>query len=100
MIKHIVMWKLKDEALGATAAENAKRLKERLEALKGVVDGVIELEVGINTNPSEAAFDVVLYSVFESMDALEAYRMHPEHQKLIGFVGEIRSERRVVDYEA
>ena len=79
MIKHIVMWKLKDEALGATAAENAKRLKERLEALKGVVDGVIELEVGINTNPSEAAFDVVLYSVFETMDALEAYRTHPEH---------------------
>lgn len=99
MIKHIVMWRLKDEALGARAAENAERLQKRLEALKESIPEIRELEVGININPSSAASHVVLYSVFDSREDLEAYQKHPEHQKVAGFVGEIRSERRVVDYE-
>ncbi len=99
MIKHIVMWRLKDEALGATKEENAFKLKETLLALKDVIDELKAVDVGINFNPSEAAFDVVLYSEFDNREGLEAYQKHPEHVKIVEFVGEIRTDRAVVDYE-
>lgn len=99
MIKHIVMWRLKDSAAGAGKEENARRLKEALHALEGVIDELKAVEVGINFNPSPAAFDVVLYSEFEDREGLEAYQNHPEHLKIVDFVGEIRSDRAVVDYE-
>ena len=50
MVTHIVFWKLKDEALGADKAENAKQIKQRLEALVGIIPGLIEAKVGINEN--------------------------------------------------
>lgn len=99
MVKHIVMWRLKDEALGATKEENALKLKETLLALKNEIDELKAVDVGINFNPSEAAFDVVLYSEFEDRQGLEAYQKHPEHVKIVKFVGEIRTDRAVVDYE-
>jgi hypothetical protein len=99
MIKHIVMWRLKDEAAGATKEENALKLKESLESLLDLVPSLIAAEVGINFNPSDAAFDVVLYSEFEDREGLKAYQNHPEHVKIVDFVGEIRSDRAVVDYE-
>ncbi len=99
MIKHIVMWRLKDEALGASKEENALKLKETLLALKNEIQELKAVDVGINFNPSEAAFDVVLYSEFENREGLETYQKHPEHVKIVKFVGEIRTDRAVVDYE-
>jgi hypothetical protein len=99
MIKHIVMWRLKDEAAGATKEGNALKLKDALESLKGKIESLKAAEVGINFNPSPAAFDVVLYSEFEDQDGLNAYQNHPEHVKIADFVGEIRTDRAVVDYE-
>ncbi|HML95173.1 MAG TPA: Dabb family protein [Thermodesulfobacteriota bacterium] len=99
MIKHIVMWRLKDFAAGASREENAKKLKESLEDLKDRVEDIKALEVGINFNSSPAAFDVVLYSEFEDRRGLDAYQNHPEHLKIVDFVGEIRTDRAVVDYE-
>lgn len=100
MIKHIVMWRLKDFANEASKEENATRLKNSLESLKDKISEINHIEVGININRSEAAFDVVLYSEFDSMEALQAYQRHPEHMNIVGFVNEIRSERAVVDYES
>lgn len=100
MIKHIVMWKLKDFAEGADKAENARRLKAKLEGLRGVIPEFKTAEVGINFAAGDAAFDVVLYSEFESKDALRAYQNHPEHQKLIReFLDKVRIDKKVVDYE-
>ena len=64
MVKHIVMWKLKEEALEHTKAENAKKIKELLEALPGVIPDILELQVGINENGGE--FDAVLVTKFPS----------------------------------
>ena len=99
MIKHIVMWRLKDKAAGATKEENALKLKERLEGLVDVIDSLHVAEVGINYNPSDAAFDVILYSEFDDKEGLDSYQNHPEHLKIVDFVGEIRTDRAVVDYE-
>ena len=97
MIKHIVMWNLEDVAEGNSRDENARRIKKGLESLKGVIDGIIHLEVGINVNPK--GFDLVLYSEFSSMDALKEYDCHPEHLKMREFIHKVITERVVADYE-
>ena len=94
MIKHIVMWKLNDE----NKSTNAQLIKEKLEALVGVIPGLLEVEVGIDFNKSDAAFDVVLYSVLESKAALESYQIHPAHQAVVPIVKAAACQRVVVDY--
>ncbi len=99
MIKHIVFWKLKDQANGLDKAENAQQIKEKLEALNGQIEGLIHLEVGMDFLHSPESADLVLYSEFESKDALTYYANHPLHKAVMPFIAEARSERRVVDYE-
>lgn len=99
MIKHIVMWKLKEEAEGKTKAENALELKKRLEALKAEIVEIKEIEVGLNICDSDQAYDVVLNSVFEDEASLERYQKHPKHLAVGSFIGKIREERVVVDYQ-
>ena len=55
MVKHIVMWKLKEEAEGKTKKENAEIIKSSLESLKNKISEIVEIEVGINWNDSDAA---------------------------------------------
>ena len=100
MVKHIVMWKLKDYAENASKNDNALKLKNRLEELKDLIPEIQSIEVGINFDTSEAAYDVVLYSEFENKEDLRAYQAHPEHQRLISeFLEHVRIDKKVVDYE-
>lgn len=99
MVKHIVFWKLKENANGNTKAENALLIKEKLEALNGRIKGVLKIEVGIDFSKTESSSDVVLYSEFASREDLDNYQSHPEHKALLPFITEARSERIVVDYE-
>ncbi len=99
MIQHIVMWKLKDYAAGADKKENTERLIAELRKLKEKIECICELQVGENcVGEGEARSDVCLVTTFKTLDDLEAYQKHPEHQKVVAFVGEIVSERRVVDF--
>jgi hypothetical protein len=100
MIKHIVMWTLKEQAEGASKAENIIKIREQLEALVGVVPGLLNVEVGENFTDSPAAADLVLYSEIESREALPVYQQHPEHVKVAQFIGAVTSARQVVDYES
>lgn len=99
MIKHVVMWKLKDFAEGADRARNAKRVKIELEALKNLIPQIWHIEVGVNCIESDAAYDVVLYSVFKSQADLDAYQNHPDHRAVAEFIGKLRESRVVVDYK-
>ncbi len=92
------MWKLKEFAEGNSKEKNALIMKERLEALKNEIPEIKTLEVGINFISSQASFDVVLYSEFETKEALDIYAKHPSHLKVGEFVTKIREERVVVDY--
>ncbi|MYN03890.1 Dabb family protein [Pseudoduganella sp. DS3] len=98
MIKHIVMWKLKDHAEGADRATNARKMKAQLEACAGIVPGILKLEVGLAEPGLEATYDVVLYSEFESKEALDAYQSHPQHAALKPFFGAVRDARQCMDY--
>lgn len=95
MIKHIVMWKLKDD----NKEENAKKIKTMLEGLKGKIKEIKEINVGININKSDASMDVCLVSVFNSLGDLDIYQNHEEHVKVATFVREVSKERKVVDFE-
>jgi quinol monooxygenase YgiN len=98
MIRHIVLWRLK----GETETEKRDRglqIKSVLEALNGKIPGMIRLEVGFDFSRTPDSSDIVLYSEFESKDAVEAYQKHPEHVKVMPFVREHRTERRMADCE-
>lgn len=99
MIKHIVMWKLKPFAEGADKAANAAAMKAKLEACAKLVPGTLKFEVALAQDGLEASYDVVLYSEFESREALAAYAAHPTHKAIIPFIGAVRDERQCMDYE-
>ncbi len=100
MIKHIVMWKLKEVAEGKTKLENASIMKELLEGLPAKIEELDSAEVGINilNGDDEAICDVVLTTVCKDEAALKVYADHPEHQKVVQFIKKVVRERRVVDY--
>ena len=99
MIKHIVMWKIKDFAEGASKKEICIKLKEELEALKKMIPAVHSIEVGINFSEDAAAYDLVLNSEFMDEKALEEYQRHPEHVKVANYIARVREERILVDYK-
>jgi len=99
MIKHIVLWTFKESAEGKTKSVNLKETKTLLEELKGKIKEVTRLEVGINFNPGQYAYDLALYSEFSSKEDLLVYTNHSEHQKVVEYLGKVRDQRIVVDYE-
>jgi hypothetical protein len=98
MLKHIVLFKLKENVEGASKEENAKKIKRDLESLKSMIPQIRHMEVGINCIPGDAAYDVAIYSEFASEADLSIYAKHPEHVKVADFVGKVRESRVVVDY--
>jgi hypothetical protein len=98
MIKHVVMFKLKEWAEGSDRAANIVALKAKLEALPAQIGEIKFFEVGLNFLQASVAYDLVLVSEFESKEALYSYQTHPEHVKVANFVGKTSESRIVVDY--
>ncbi len=81
MVKHVIVWTLKDE-YSAEEKENIKKgIKEGLEGLKGKIPGLVDIKVNINGLASSNA-DLMLDSTFETEEALKGYSVHPEHVKV------------------
>ena len=99
MVKHIVAWRLKDSAGGNDKATNARLVRDKLEALRGRIPGLLRLEVGLDFSGTDASADLVLVTEFASRADLAAYQVHPAHQAVVAFVREVVAERRFVDYE-
>lgn len=93
------MWKLKEFAEGKDKLENAKIIKMGLEDLENKINQIRCIEVGININKSEQAYDVVLYSEFDSVEDLNLYQNHPDHLRISEFITNLRDVRVVTDYE-
>ena len=97
MIKHIVMWNVR----GETPAEKDRAIaavREAFEGLRGRVAGLRHLEIGVDASRVPYACDVVLYSEFESAQALRDYADHPAHLLARERVGDLRTARYQVDY--
>ena len=99
MIKHIVMWKLKEEAEGNSKAENALKIQEIIHNLRGKIDALNHVEVSVNIKEALPEADVLLYSEFDSMDDLKAYATHPLHVDCVAFIKSVVESRYVMDYE-
>jgi precorrin isomerase len=94
MIKHIVMWKLKPE----NKIENAKEIKKRIEGLQAIITDVKLIEVGININELDGAYDIVLYSEFADIKKLNNYQNNPKHLEVVKFIKQVTETRIFVDY--
>jgi hypothetical protein len=94
-----VFWRLNENAYGNDKQKNAQILKDKLLAMQGKVDGLVKVEVGFDFSNEKDSCDVVLYSEFESKEALHKYQIHTDHEAIKKWLSEVRYERRVVDYE-
>ena len=79
MVKHVIIWQLKEEY---NTPQIKNGIKEGIEGLLGVVPGLLEVKVEINPLGSSKNGDVMLYSAFEDEAALKGYAVHPEHVKV------------------
>ena len=104
MIRHIIFWKLKTEAEGATAKENGQKMVDAFHALEGKIPGLVSIESGLNFGKAELGngdveYDIALDTTFRTKEALDFYQGHPEHQAIVAFVKKVVTERRAVDFE-
>ena len=97
MIRHIVMWNVAG-ASHDTRRANIERLVQAFEGLRGVVPGLLKIEVGVDESGVDYACDVVLYTEFDSSESLRAYASHPEHARVRLELGDVRTARHQVDY--
>lgn len=99
MVRHVILWQLKDEISGSEKGIVKKGIKEGLEGLKGKIEGLVEIKVNENPLPSSNA-DVMLDSLFESADALKNYSTHPAHVEVAnGKVRPYTKARTCMDFE-
>ena len=97
MIKHIVMWTLKDEAEGADKAINLLKMQALLESCKELVPGILKFEVSLAQPGLECTCDILLYSEFDSVHSLDDYQSHPLHVATKPFIGAVRATRHCMD---
>ncbi len=99
MIHHIVMIKLKPFSGKDEKQEKAIEVKNALESLPALISEIKFYEVGLNLLESERASDIVLISKFDTLNTLDAYRVHPEHKKVLALISEYAEKVTAVDYE-
>ena len=97
MVKHMIIWKMKDEV--ADKAAKAAEIKIALEGLAGKIDGLVEMHI-LTERYGCSAGDVMMDSAFRDLAALEAYQKHPLHVAIAdGLVRPAMSQRLSFDYE-
>ena len=99
MVKHVILWQLKDELSGMEMDRVKAGIKEGLESLQGEIPGLVDIKVNI-TGLSSSNADLMLDSTFEDEAALKGYAVHPEHVAVAnGKVRPYTKTRLCLDYE-
>ena len=99
MIRHVVMWKFKDLGEGKTKEENLDIVKDKLLALIPIIPELKKMEIGKDVSHTDASYDLILITEFESLDDLHTYAVHPEHVKIVNYVKNVVESRVVLDCE-
>lgn len=97
MVKHIILWKLKESLSEEEKAAARAEAKRRLENLNGKIDGMISLKVVTDRLPSSNA-DMMLDSEFENAEALAGYQVNPLHVEAATFVRSVVEARLCLDF--
>lgn len=96
MLDHIILLKFKE----STTTEQLHQVIERFKSLRKHLEGVVDLQAGLNFSDRNQGFQVVLTIRFESREALQAYEVNAEHQACSAFIREAgRLDGIVVDIE-
>lgn len=98
MVRHIVMWVLKENLQGQEKEDVCKRMKIELEALKDKIEYLVNIEVGRNCNPNEK-FDLILNSEFKCLEDVNKYAVNEDHVKVAAFIKSVAAVRSAIDYE-
>ncbi|MCI8485225.1 MAG: Dabb family protein [Lachnospiraceae bacterium] len=100
MIRHIVMFKLKDGVNGKTAMENAMEAQREAEKLKELIPSIEKMEVVCNSQKADKSnCELALICDFKDIDGLNTYQQHPEHLKFGSLIGQWKESRACIDYE-
>lgn len=98
MVKHIVLFKLKDEQPAEVRLKAMLGFKTAIEALPAKIPFIRKVEVGLNINTDET-WSIALYSEFDTLDDVRAYATHPDHVAAAKLLAEVKESRACVDYE-
>lgn len=99
MVRHIVMFKLKEFASPIEKLAKLDEIKAKLEALKDKIEVLKRIEVKFNCNPEET-WDLIQITELDSLEDVNTYANHPEHVAVAkGIIGPVKADRACVDYE-
>lgn len=99
MIRHIVMFKLKEFATPADKQAKMQEIKDSLEALIHKIDILRMIKVDFNCNPTEV-WDVILTTELDTLEDVSTYANHPEHVAVSkGIIAPVKADRACVDYQ-
>ena len=98
MVKHIVLFKLKESLTAEAKSEVANNFKNAIEALPASIPFIRKVFVGVNINTAEA-WDICFESEFDSLDDVKAYAVHPAHVAAAGILKDAKADRACCDYE-
>jgi hypothetical protein len=99
MIRHIVMWKFKEESEGKSKEENMNIVRNMLYSLPAIISEIRRLEIGSDVRHTDMSADLVLITEFDTLEALEVYAKHPEHMLVSQYVRKVICDRVVIDVQ-
>ncbi len=99
MIKRMVLWKLKDSHEGMGKDELIAKFEQKVETLKSAVPEIKTMELGKSFSELPVAYDISLYSEYDSKEDYEVFLKHPEHVEVGKFIRQIRTDTALVEYE-
>ena len=94
MIRHIVMFKIKDEF-----KDEIPQLVKSFYGMKGRIEGMLDLEAGVDVLHSERSYDLAMIALFRDRAAFDAYQTDPVHMPVRKRMHEVRSTSVACDYE-
>ncbi len=97
-MKHIVMFKFRDDVSADVRQVAREAFKKGIEALPATIPFIRSVHVGFNANPAEK-WDICLDSSFDSLDDVKAYSVHPAHKAVASELMKHVGERACVDFE-
>lgn len=98
MVKHIVLFKLKETLSQEEKLKVMNDFKAAIEALPAKIEFIRKIFVGMNVNPAEK-WDICLDSEFDTLADVNAYAAHPDHVAAASLLKDVKADRACVDYE-
>jgi hypothetical protein len=100
MYKHVVFWKIKEEANGIGKASLVQSVTAKLNALPLAIPEIKAYEVAENIGDYDASFyDVCLISVFDDRASFWKYTQYPKHDEVLAYIQAVQLDEQIVDFE-